>query len=190
MGGIDRARRTAGRRSSCAADISSDHVAAARRRARRSRAPSCWPGSCRHGVTTVIEPAPTRDHSERAFPAFGLRRLRPTITGTSGTVAVSVEAGSTPPRRTGLLARAGRSVDRRRLGGRGGGAAGVSGGASRCLSQPASPRFRSRAGADGRDRRLEVTDEDRQRTGRDDSRAAMGVTRRRHRSRRGPQSDR
>ena len=29
-------------------------------------------GLSRPGITTVDEPLPTRDHTERAFPAFGL----------------------------------------------------------------------------------------------------------------------
>jgi 3-phosphoshikimate 1-carboxyvinyltransferase len=48
------------------------------------------------GRTTVIEPAPTRDHSERAFPTFGLSSSTvtdPAITGARGAVAVSVDGG-------------------------------------------------------------------------------------------------
>ena len=44
------------------------------------------------GTTTVIEPMPTRDHSERAFPAFGLRSTT-RATGDGLAVAVSVDGG-------------------------------------------------------------------------------------------------
>lgn len=43
------------------------------------------------GTSTVVEPMPTRDHSERAFPAFGLRST--TVPGDGTSVAVSVEGG-------------------------------------------------------------------------------------------------
>jgi 3-phosphoshikimate 1-carboxyvinyltransferase len=49
-----------------------------------------------HGTTVVREPLATRDHTERAFPAFGLR-LR-----TDGTVS-SVDGGQTPIAPPGLL---------------------------------------------------------------------------------------
>lgn len=45
------------------------------------------------GTTTVLEPQPTRDHSERAFPGFGLTvRVQP-MAVPSGGVSVSVEGG-------------------------------------------------------------------------------------------------
>jgi 3-phosphoshikimate 1-carboxyvinyltransferase len=45
------------------------------------------------GTTTVIEPMATRDHSERAFPTFGLRSVTsadPRVTGAAGPGAVAV----------------------------------------------------------------------------------------------------
>jgi 3-phosphoshikimate 1-carboxyvinyltransferase len=48
-------------------------------------------GLAAEGTSTVVEPMPTRDHSERAFPAFGLRSTTTPGDGTS--VAVSVEGG-------------------------------------------------------------------------------------------------
>ena len=50
------------------------------------------------GVTTIVEPLATRDHSERAFPAFGLsvRTSAPpdgSLSPPSGPVTVSVEGG-------------------------------------------------------------------------------------------------
>ena len=41
-------------------------------RAPRSRAACCWPACTRPGRTRVVEPAPTRDHTERALEAFGV----------------------------------------------------------------------------------------------------------------------
>lgn len=49
-------------------------------------------GLAASGTTTVIEPMPTRDHSERAFPAFGLHSTTH-ATGEGPAVAVSVEGG-------------------------------------------------------------------------------------------------
>lgn len=43
------------------------------------------------GTTTVIDPMPTRDHSERAFPAFGLQST--TRSGTGSSVEISVAGG-------------------------------------------------------------------------------------------------
>lgn len=47
-------------------------------------------GLAAHGVTSVVEPLPTRDHTERAFPAFGLR-----VDVTPGANTVSVTGGQT-----------------------------------------------------------------------------------------------
>ena len=58
------------------------------------------------GRTTVIEPAATRDHSERAFPTFGLSSATvtdPAITGASGATAVSVEGGQHATAPSGVL---------------------------------------------------------------------------------------
>ena len=68
---------TAARRSSStAARCTADRLAHRRSPAPRSRAPSCSPASPPTGTTSVIEPLATRDHTERAFPAFGLERRR------------------------------------------------------------------------------------------------------------------
>ena len=40
----------------------------------RSRAACCWPASMPAGRTVVVEPAATRDHTERALTAFGVTR--------------------------------------------------------------------------------------------------------------------
>ena len=48
-------------------------------------------GLAASGTSTVVEPMPTRDHSERAFPAFGLASTTTPGAGTS--VSVSVHGG-------------------------------------------------------------------------------------------------
>ncbi len=73
------------------------------------------------GVTTVVEPLATRDHSERAFPAFGLsvRTSAPpdgSLTPPSGPVTVSVEGGQEAQRTRTNARCAGRPVVGGRLG--------------------------------------------------------------------------
>jgi 3-phosphoshikimate 1-carboxyvinyltransferase len=58
-------------------------------------------GLAASGVSTVIEPLATRDHSERAFPAFGLTCTTARGEGTS--VAVSVPGGQEASAPAGLL---------------------------------------------------------------------------------------
>jgi 3-phosphoshikimate 1-carboxyvinyltransferase len=58
-------------------------------------------GLAASGLSTVIEPMPTRDHSERAFPAFGLRST--TVPGEGTSVAVSVEGGQEAVAPTGVM---------------------------------------------------------------------------------------
>ena len=119
-GRAHRRRPTAARRSTIDGGALHGHRRGARRsRAPRSRAPFCWPGSRPTGTTIVDEPLPTRDHTERAFPAFGLecRRRRH--------CRVRVQGGQEATAPAGAAARAGRSVLGGRLGGRGGGPAGL-----------------------------------------------------------------
>ena len=68
---FDAARRTA-RRSPSTAGTCTRSTSSRTCRARRSRAPCCWPGCTRQGTTSVTEPAATRDHTERALAAFGV----------------------------------------------------------------------------------------------------------------------
>lgn len=58
-------------------------------------------GLSAEGTTTVIEPMPTRDHSERAFPAFGLSSRTEQREGTR--VAISVHGGQEAIAPPGLL---------------------------------------------------------------------------------------
>jgi 3-phosphoshikimate 1-carboxyvinyltransferase len=53
------------------------------------------------GTTTVVEPMSTRDHSERAFPAFGLTCR--TVPGEGTSVAISVDGGQEAVAPSGLL---------------------------------------------------------------------------------------
>ena len=151
--------------------------------ARKSRAPSCWPGCTPRGTTIVHEPLATRDHTERCFPAFGIDIL---VDGRT----CAVEGGQEAVAPAARLRGAGQSIVGGRVGRCRRGPAGVVGAPRARVRQSAARRIPRGAGAHGRRHRRRLLARGLRRAGRDFGGPSRRPSRDHHRGGRGTRAHR